>query len=390
MSAQPGCTVCGSAATREVYRAATGRSITSLGETVEVAGVLRFCDACGHLMTQELPDLVGYYENHYAISLDSDDDDQLYAVVEGRPVYRVEHQMATLLRIAPPPAGAAVLDFGCAKGAATRKLLAARPDVQAHLFDVTEMYRPFWARHLSGAKVATHSLPAQWQDRFGLVMSFFVLEHVARPTEVLESLARLLTPEGMLYIVVPNTFTNPADFIVADHTNHFSRRSLGTLLTQAGLRALVIDDHAHSGAWVVVAQRADALTPAVHPPPVAGFQVEPAAEVARIARVWSSLGGRVRGFEAASPSPSAIYGSGVYGAFLASCLEHPDRLACFVDRSPFRQGRTMVGRPIVAPETLATEVRRIYVGLNPATARLSIRAIDSWKARSLDMFYIDP
>jgi hypothetical protein len=57
-----------------------------------------FCGACGHLQTTELPNLDAYYATEYEINFASEDDDQLYKVIDGRPVYRAEHQANVLLR----------------------------------------------------------------------------------------------------------------------------------------------------------------------------------------------------------------------------------------------------------------------------------------------------
>src|SRR3712207_9139150 len=65
-----------------------------------------------------------------------------YKVVDGKKIFRLEHQAATLLRKLQIPQGARILDYGCAKGASIRSVLTVRPDIAAYLFDVSEAYRP--------------------------------------------------------------------------------------------------------------------------------------------------------------------------------------------------------------------------------------------------------
>jgi hypothetical protein len=93
-------------------------------------------------------------------------------------------------------------------------------------------------------------------------------------------------------------------------------------------------------------------------------------QVRRIAEYWQGIGDRVRRFEAehADGKASAIYGSGFYGAFIATCLSRPEQVSCFLDRNPYRQGKQLFGKPVIAPEALAPSVRTVYVGLSPATA----------------------
>jgi SAM-dependent methyltransferase len=377
------CNICTAPLGPPVYCSPGGTSITSLAEVRPGRTEVRYCDACGHLLTPPLAELESYYESEYRLLLDAEDDDQLYTVVNGRRIFRVDHQVDTLLEVCPPEPGARVLDFGCGKGATARRLAERRADLDVHLFDVSEMYVPFWESWCAASRRATHDLPAAWHGRFDLVTAFFVLEHVEQPVEVLSSIARLLAPGGMVYFLVPDVWTNPADFVVADHVSHFTDRSLRAVLARAGLEVRALDDSAHEGAWVVVAARADGAAP---PPPA-----DPAlpSRVDDLARRWGGAADAVRTFERqGAAGPSAIYGAGFYGTFIASCLEAPDRVACFVDRNPHRQGRTLAGHPIVAPEDLPADVRRIYVGLNPRTARSAIEAVAAWRDRDLECFYL--
>ncbi len=379
------CAVCGRPA-RVVYDSGAGLgpgeeaiSITSLAAIRPGATRVGLCDGCGHLTTEQDLDTRDYYDREYTISLDSEDDDQLYQVVDGRPVYRVPHQVGVMLS-GPAGrglgAGARVLDFGCAKGASARALLAARPDVGVWLFDVSEMYTPFWARFRTPDRWATHRLPDAWNGAFDLVMSFFVLEHVPRPVGVLRDVRRLLAPGGRAHLVVPDISTNVADMIVADHANHFSRASLIAALTAAGLEPELVDSGAHVGAWTVTA-RACGSGPGGGSGPGEGSGASPAcrpseldlARAEALGRFWGRAVARVRAFEGEHAGPSAIYGSGVYGTFIASCLRDIDRVACVLDQSPFRQGKTVRGRPIIAPDRAPPSISAVYVGLNPARAR---------------------
>lgn len=79
----------------------------------------------------------------------------------------------------------------------------------------------------------------------GVVMSSF-LEHEARPAELLRGVARVLAPEGVAIIKVPNygswnrRVRGPrwCGFRLPDHVNYFDPRSLRTMLAGAGLRVV--------------------------------------------------------------------------------------------------------------------------------------------------------
>ena len=211
-------------------------------------------EQCGHtLQSKPVPEIDEYYESQYRILLESDEEDQLYQIKEGQKIFRVEHQVQTFLEKVPLAAGARILDYGCAKGASAKKLLQFRPDISAHLFDVSSMYLPFWERFTNAEKWCTHELKPEWQGSFDVVMSYYVMEHVVEPVAVLRQMASLLKPAGVLYWLISESSRRiPADFIVADHVNHFSEPSIEEAIQRAGLHLIEIDGHSHEAGWIVI------------------------------------------------------------------------------------------------------------------------------------------
>lgn len=224
-----------------------------------------FCGACGHLQTEALADLGEYYDRNYKILIGSEDEDQLYAVVDGRKVFRTEHQVNTLLAKVPLPTGARVLDYGCAKSSSLRRLTELRPDLEPHVFDVSDMYLPYWNRFVRPENCALYTLKPEWANHFDLITSFFALEHVADPQVLARTVAGLLKPGGHFYCIVPNVYANTADFVVADHVNHFSAASLRRLMHDAGMQvvSLMPTPTAAHGCWL----RRDKPTPLRSAPP---------------------------------------------------------------------------------------------------------------------------
>lgn len=383
-SAIQSCNVCGLGLDRILYRSPGGISITSLCDVWKGETVVRGCLRCGHVQTDELPDLDAYYDHEYKILVESEDEDQIYKVVSGKPVYRTDHQVGVLLSKVNPSTGALVLDYGCAKGASLRRLKQIRPDIVPHLFDVSTRYLEFWSAFASPDNWATYTPLGHWTSRFDLITSFYALEHMAHPQDALTVISSMLKPDGIFYGVVPNVATNPADFIVADHINHFTVSSLRRLLEQSGFQVRSIDDTAHEGAFIFIAQLREGRAS------IETVETESDPEVERLAKYWRIAGTQVREFEAANSAVcrAAIYGSGFYGTFIATCLHDLSRIECFLDQNPHRQGKSLLDRPIVAPAELSPSVELVYVGLNPRTAHGNIAGVHAWVNRSYRFFYL--
>jgi 2-polyprenyl-3-methyl-5-hydroxy-6-metoxy-1,4-benzoquinol methylase len=388
MSNAGSCNVCGTSLGIPVYRS-DARSLTSLSEVYDGTTEVSFCERCGHLQTNEIQDIKAYYDTQYNILSDSEDEDTLYRVVDGRKVFRVEHQVDTILRKIDLPMGARVLDYGCAKSATSRKLLERRPDLRVHLFDVSKAYVQFWKTFISPDRWATYAPNPDWMGTFDAVLSFYALEHVAAPRSFALGLAQLLKDGGHLHLLVPNVYANSADFVVADHVNHFSASSLRRLLGDVGFESIQVDGEAHDAAWVVTAQKASASSS----PSVPDLRDEGIADlrsqVDEMSRFWAVLAGRIRAFESEHAERRAtIYGSGFYGTFIASCLASPSRVECFLDQNPFRQTKRHLDKPILAPERIDAGIDVVYVGLNPRISRATIEALEVFRGRDTDFFYL--
>lgn len=396
------CSVCGVTPVEPLYHSRGHASMTTMCRLYDQPTEVFFCGRCGHLQTNEIVDIDDYYAHQYEILAESAEEDQLYQVVDGRRVFQVEHRIETLLARVPLPPHARVLDFGCAKGAVLRRLLQSRPDVQPFLFDVTTRYLPFWNEWTTADHGATGVLPEDWRGTMDVVCSFYVLEHVAEPKAVVDELASLLKPGGTLYFLVPNVLANTADFIVADHLQHYSESSLLWLLHAAGLEDIRVDDRAHRAAFVVSARRGTSSPPtnaaaATTAPLPSPHYLPPdllRAQYQSMSAFWSQLAERITRFEQehrprlAAGRQACIYGAGFYGNFIASCLRHPETISCFVDQNPFVQGRSLLGKPIVPPTDVGRDVTCVYVGLNPAIARSVIAEIPAWTDRQFDAFFL--
>lgn len=361
-----------------IYQSQNDRSITSLSEICNGVTLVYLNDNIGHLQTNEIENIETYYDKQYQFFDQSEEDDVLYKVVDGKKVFRQQHQVDTLVSKIQFKAGMKILDYGCAKGTVMKRLSALNPTVVPYLFDVSRMYEHLWKKFLPLEQFASYYPKREWNGIFDVITSFFAFEHTPNPIKELLTIKSLLKPNGLFYCIVPNVFENIGDFIVADHVHHYSEISLRYMFAKAGFQTLEVDSQSHFAAFIVIGKNAD-----TNPIPYQTPQVDLVNTNQRcldIANYWENLQLKIADFERKiGNQESAIYGAGVYGNFIATCIKNLDNVKCFVDQNPLLKGKTMLGKPILHPSDLPLKISKLYIGLNPKIAQASISNIDIWK-----------
>lgn len=363
-------------------------ALTSMMTFVDIPTVVHVCEACGHSQCDDLPDIDSFYDTSYRISLESDEHDQIFAVDDkGRPIYRTDHQAALGLSLLDLPEGALVLDYGAAKATTLRKMVATRPDLHPHVFDVSSDYKPAWQGWVAPEDQATYTVPETWKGRFHAIISHFVIEHVAAPVEFLKTLRDLLAPGGRVLLSMPDVAANPGDMTVADHLNHFSAASLKTAFALSGLSVEIIDSTSFPGAFFAVAMRSDS---AVENPVSAEEIATAVARALEICGFWEKATGAIDGSARKfAGRRAAVYGSGFYGSWIHSRVSSEVQLDAFLDQNPNLQGKSHFGRPVLAPDQVADDVEVLFVGLNPLKARNIIAQVPALNRKGLELVWID-
>lgn len=150
-----------------------------------------------------------------------------------------------LLELLPPGTGRRVFDFGC--GAGGFLLEATKAGLEPYGLELN--------RDLAQHVTQTYGIPVHCGqisdadfpvDRFDLIVSFQVFEHLMDPRGVLQSLGRHLAPRGLLLIEVPNLHDSRERWrrgatMDDSHLFYFNRTSLSRLLRSCGLE--VVETH---------------------------------------------------------------------------------------------------------------------------------------------------
>lgn len=382
------CNLCGSSLTEKIYDSGRNTSLTSLSTVYEGQTQVFICESCGHAQSLQLQDIDAYYESEYNFLVASEEEDQIYEVLNDKKVYRTEHQVKIMRQKLDLKPGTRILDYGCAKSSTMLALSSQIDNIEISLFDVSERYKRFWKTFVPSERCATHKIPLEWGNTFDIITSLFSLEHIANPGEALNNILYLLKSDGILHGIVPNVLTNTADLIVIDHVNHFTPQSLSYLLKASGFEVIDIDDMSHRGSIVFNARKSPNYRQnAIHNKEVLESTVN---SLRQIGKFWQQAGLRIQAFENALASDArvALYGAGFYGSFIASWLKYPQRIQHVIDQNSYLQGRMMHGTQVIAPSLLPHEVDTLYVGLNPLNARRIIESTKSICSRNLYLFYL--
>jgi len=381
------CNICSTLLGDPIFESA--RSLTSLCDIYPGKTCIRICKQCGHVQTDSIENIECYYDKEYTILINSEEEDQIYEVREGKTIFRTEHQVNVFTSKIPLTKEIKILDFGCAKSSMMRTLHDKYPGIDLWLFDVSDRYTHFWGKFIQPGKWATYTIPDEWSGQFDIITSFFSLEHIVQPAEVLTQIHGLLKPGGLFYIIVPDIFTNIGDFLVIDHVNHFTKSSISQLLASTGFSVTEIDEDSHTGAFVIIAK---SLNDHAAASLIQGnkYVKDEMNKINNITNYWTKLGKRIHKFESeiSENATIAIYGAGFYGAFIRANLQNPNRIGYIIDQNPFLNNKNIDGIPVITPSELPENLDTVLVGLNPAHGHDIISGIPSLASRNINYFFL--
>lgn len=187
----------------------------------------------------------------------------------------------------------AVLDLGFGAGLFARRVRPACRYLAGVELDpeAAKEGAPFFDESVTGDLLEGISGP--WKEPFDVIVAGDVLEHLPRPEVLLGSLRRLLKPDGVLLLSLPNVANvtvrlgllfgrfhyAPRGILDRTHLRFFTRATGRALLEKSGYRVLSID---------ATAMPLELALPALSRPPLAGV-VRAAALAAT--RLWPTLFG---------------------------------------------------------------------------------------------------
>lgn len=338
------------------------RFVLPEGSPLPLAYTVACCESCGAGFA-DTPATQDVYDQHYEQF--SKYDDPAHGTGGGAsPLDRERlEETASLLATQPLPRGVSsrVLDIGCA-GGGLLVALADRGFREVEGMDpsaacVQRVRKHGFACHQGNLSDLQRAPPTEAYD---VVILSHVLEHVVNVSDALRAVHGLLADGGVCYIEVPDASRYSAEtfvpfyFFDAEHINHFCRVTLKNLAWANafdalfdGERSLRVDGgKTYPAAWSLFQKRDGARKLA----PVTTLRGALAAYIES-----SERGSDQRLLEdlASSRCPVLLWGAGSHAqrmlrnSPLARC-----NLVGIVDRDPGKQGRSLLGYRIGAPEAV--------------------------------------
>jgi 2-polyprenyl-3-methyl-5-hydroxy-6-metoxy-1,4-benzoquinol methylase len=230
-----------------------------------------------------------------------------------------------------------------------------------------------YARRLHGVDVqqATIADVAKWKERYDLILMLGVLEHIRDLEPAIFSAARLLSPEGLLYIAVPDVsaFADcenaPYQQFSYEHVNFFSKNTLQRMLAKCGFREI------QAWQWQVE-WRENILEPILSGLFRAG---NCESDLVKDEVTKKSLARYVKSSGAADEAiaehidylirerfPIIVWGAGTLARrLLATSRLSEANIVTFVDSNPNLRSEKLAGKDVVAPESVVARRETIVI-----------------------------
>lgn len=266
-----------------------------------------------------------------------------------------------------------VLDVGCASG----RLLANLRDrgySRVTGLDPSPVCAATAAR-LYSVEVRTmtvHELAAA-KEEFDFVVMVGVLEHLRDLDDVLASIVTLLSPTGLLYVEVPDVtaFADwpnaPYQDFSTEHINFFSPVSLDNVLNASGLSRVFLEQNHREQSYRTVMSNISALYRNHQQAPRRDLQFD-SASVQGLKRYVSQCEALDRSLQSKidmvvdRQRPLIVWGVGTHTSRLLATSRLGDAdIVAFVESNSRYHGKTLHGRPIIAPQALTDHDEPILI-----------------------------
>lgn len=355
-----------------------GECVTSDMQIVSESSISnKLCERCGFIFNDGGPrgGTEEFYKSAYRLRMQSDAAKNINFSSDG--IISMARAVTEFL-IASARLGQAgtLLEAGAGKGEFLSEFLAQRPGWTTAAFEPSAAAGKL-AERLPNTKVYRESFQtASINEKFDVVASLAVIEHVEQPLEFLCWLRDRLASQGFLLVTFPDFARNPNDIFCVDHLSKLTLAHLELLTDRAGLQIVATR---HVGiALLAVCQHASKRST------FRSVYAEANGVFRENERLATGMLAAVRSAREAAKSlheKFAIFGLGMTG-LIGPALIGFDRgeISAYVDENETMHGATIGGVPVVGlQEIQQLGLKHIAVSASPI-----YREQISQKLRSFD------
>jgi len=329
------------------------------------------CNACGSAYADALPEQ-DVFDRYYAEMSKYE-----YSSGAGQPTPSDRARFRQIVDLVKPHARAdqLLLDIGCATGGLLAEFKADGFHRVLGVDPSPVCVRLACELHGVPARVLPISELGRLSEKADIGLLTGVLEHLRDVDASLGLIKEAISPNGMLYIEVPDAsrydrcFSAPYNLLSMEHVNYFSPTSLETLMARHGFAA------------VFIARVERNLSPNAVEPAIAGLfrisagsvgsrdeETRPALEryLAQSAALEERVHHQIAGL-AASGVPLAVWGAGTHTLRLLKTSDLSQaNLTAFIDSNTNYHGKRLLGRPVLSPAAFAGNPADILISTHVA------------------------
>lgn len=338
------CIVCGSRRVEKLGKVGNKQiSITSDIKICRLVSNIFFCGECGHLQkfhTQIEKDYVDDHYSNYEPHYLSNGNELLVYKNGNPPIPRSYYILQKCLPWIKKTKGR-YLDIGSGNGITVRAARKVLKYFKLNAFDITDIYKNEITAIENFERFYCGNLKDIPGGDFDVITMWHSLEHIFDARNVLTDVRKLLAPDGVLIIQVPDVMRNPFDLGVIDHCSHFSYNALLKLLNGSGFEIeLNACDWIYNCLTVIAKKSANKERNGSYITPNDSFKVQ----LNHINDIIKYFNDETR------ERKYAIFGSGISSACTYSHMNEPP--AFFIDEDPYKIDKNIDGVKIKGIENI--------------------------------------
>lgn len=256
-----------------------------------------------------------------------------------------------------------LLDVGCANGELLRCFGKIAPHWKMVGFEIDEKRRKEVESTPNVEAFYSCSID-KISATFDIITLIHVFEHLPYPNQWLNQFRKLLKPDGIVLIQVPDPKKNPYNLLVADHCSHFLMSDLIKIAERADYEVITCAD-----SWV-----AREFSIIIKPIELGKAKNKNEQSNKRLTEKTSTYPANslnwlddIIQLTKSIPinKPRGIWGTAIAATWVYSIMEN--NVDFFVDEDPSRIGQTHLGKPIISPEQIP-EGSNVFIALTPEIA----------------------